>query len=171
MSRSIVVLLALVAVSCAQDEAVQPRGAKDVGHHEAGAAHEAKHIVFTPDAVPWKDGPASLPKGAQVAVLEGDPTKSGYFSMRLKFPDGYVVPPHWHPGTERVTVIAGTLNLGNGERFDKAATKALVAGSYSSMTPGMRHFAWAGGETVLQLSTIGPLEINYVNPADDPRKK
>ncbi|MGH8565682.1 MAG: hypothetical protein ACREXW_16960 [Gammaproteobacteria bacterium] len=34
----------------------------------------------------------------------------------------------------------------------------------------VRHFVWAKGETVIQVSGMGPFEINYVNPADDPRK-
>jgi hypothetical protein len=37
------------------------------------------------------------------------------------------------------------------------------------MPPGMRHFAWMTGETVLQLSTIGPWTITYVRAEDDPR--
>lgn len=91
--------------------------------------------------------------------------------MRLKFPDGYAVAAHTHPNTERVTVIAGTLHLGMGPEFDKSSAQALSAGSYSTMPPGMQHYAWAEGETILQLATIGPWKINYINPADDPRKK
>jgi hypothetical protein len=63
------------------------------------------------------------------------------------------------------------VNLGTGNRFDAAATKALPAGTYSSMPPKMTHFAWMTGETVLQLTSIGPWEVIYVDPADDPRNK
>ena len=113
----------------------------------------------------------SLPSGAMVAVLEGDPAKEGSFTMRIKMPDAYRVPPHWHSKQERVTVLSGILNLGTGDTFDASATKALPAGTYSSMPPGMTHFAWMKGETVLQLSTLGPWTITYVDPADDPRSK
>src|SRR5688572_7863997 len=65
----------------------------------------------------WIDGPASLPKGAKMAVLEGDPAKEGPFVFRVKIPDGYRVPPHTHPKVERITVIQGTLNIGMGEKF------------------------------------------------------
>jgi quercetin dioxygenase-like cupin family protein len=123
-----------------------------------------------PDQIQWQDSPA-LPAGAKVAILEGDPTKDGYFAMRAKLPDGYRIPPHWHPGYERVTVLSGTFHLGRGEKFDKSAADALPAGTYTSMEPGMRHFAWAEGETVLQINTLGPWGITYVNPADDPRTK
>ena len=125
--------------------------------------------LYTPSEVPWRDGPESLPAGAKVAVLEGDPSKDGFFTMRLLLPDGYRVAPHWHPKVERLTIISGTLNLGTGDRFDAAATKALPAGTYSSMPPKMTHFAWATGETVLQLSSIGPWQVIYVDPSDDPR--
>jgi len=106
-----------------------------------------------------------------VTVLEGDPTADGFFTMRIKMPDGYRVPPHWHSRQERVTVLSGVLNLGQGDTFDDAATKALPAGTYSSMPPGMTHFGWMTGETVLQLSTQGPWTITYVNAADDPRNQ
>ena len=79
--------------------------------------------------------------------------------------------PHSHPKTERVTVISGTLNIGSGEKFDEQATHKLPAGTFGYWTPGVPHFAWTRGETVLQLNSVGPWQLNYVNPADDPRKK
>jgi hypothetical protein len=66
-------------------------------------------------AIEWKSGPPSLPPGAQIAVLEGDPSKEGPFVFRVKVPDGYRIPVHTHPKTERVTVIAGTFNIGMGD--------------------------------------------------------
>jgi len=133
------------------------------------AADATGHRIYTPDQIEWKDASNSLPPGARVAILDGDPNKSGPFAMRLKFPDGYRVMPHWHPMTERVTVISGTLNLGFGDQFDQSATHPLPPGTYGYWTPGVHHFAWMKGETVLQLNSIGPWKINYVNPADDPR--
>ena len=127
--------------------------------------------LFVPGEIEWKAGPESLAPGAKVAILEGDPAAEGFFTMRLMVPDGYRVAPHWHPKTERLTIISGTLNLGTGDRFDAAATRALPAGTYSSMPPRMTHFAWTTGETVLQLSSIGPWQVVYVDPADDPRSK
>jgi uncharacterized protein DUF4437 len=127
--------------------------------------------LYVPSDLPWKPGPSSLAPGAKMAVLEGDPAKEGMFTMRLLLPDGYRVNPHWHPKTERLTIISGTLNLGTGDRFDAAATKALPAGTYSSMPPRMTHFATTTGETILQLSSIGPWQVIYVDPADDPRTK
>ena len=125
--------------------------------------------LFMPEHIQWRDGPPSMLPGAKMAILEGDPAKEGFFTMRLRLPDGYRVLPHWHPRTERLTIIQGVVNLGTGDRFEDAATQALPAGTYSSMPPKMTHFAWMRGETILQLSSIGPWEIVYVNPADDPR--
>jgi quercetin dioxygenase-like cupin family protein len=127
--------------------------------------------VFAAADVKWQDGPPSLPKGAQVAVLEGDPAKEGPFVLRVKMPDCYRVPPHTHPKAERVTVLSGTFYIGMGEKFDEKAGKEMAAGSFGRWPAGMKHFAWAKGETVIQLHGTGPWSIDYVNPDDDPRKK
>ena len=122
------------------------------------------------DAVIWKSGPASLPEGAQVAVLEGDLTKAEPHTFRLRFPDGYRVAPHSHPLREHITVLQGTLMMGMGETFDREAADPLPAGSFFVLPTGDRHYVWTEGETVVQLHGIGPWGIEYVDPADDPRK-
>jgi quercetin dioxygenase-like cupin family protein len=127
--------------------------------------------LFPTDKIKWRPGPPSLPKGAMMAVLEGDPGKEGPFVFRVKVPDGYRVPPHTHPRTERVTVISGCFNIGMGDKFDAKTTQEMPAGAYGSWQAGMKHFVWAKGETVLQFHGMGPWSIQYVNPDDDPRKK
>ena len=127
--------------------------------------------LHPPQEVKWQQGPPSLPKGAQIAVLEGDPTQEGPFVFRIKVPDGYRVSPHTHPKTERVTVIAGQLNIGMGEKFDAEATQPMPVGTYGYWEAGMKHFAWMKGETVLQFHGMGPWSIEYVNPEDDPRNQ
>lgn len=135
-------------------------------------AHDEKdHTVVLPDDIKWADAPPSLPPGAKIAVLEGDPSKEGPFVMRAKMPDGYKIMPHTHPKDERVTVLSGTLQMGTGEKFDEKATKAMPAGSYGRTAAGVKHFAYTKGETVIQVHGVGPWTIDYVNPADDPRKK
>jgi quercetin dioxygenase-like cupin family protein len=135
-------------------------------HEKAADIH-----VYTPDSIKWQDGPPSLPKGAKVAVLEGDLAKEGPFVLRAKMPDGYRVPPHTHPKAERVTVLAGTFYIGTGATFDAKAGRAMPAGSYGTWPAGMKHFGWAKGETVIQVHGTGPWSIQYVNPDDDPRKQ
>lgn len=139
---------------------------------EPTAAHVAGQMHLYPAAeLKWANGPGSLPRGAHFVVLEGDPSKEGLFTMRLRLPDGYQIAPHYHSGVEHVTVLAGTFNVGVGDKFDKAATKPMPAGTFGYWPPPMRHFAWAQGETVLQLHGMGPWTVTYVNPADDPRRK
>lgn len=121
------------------------------------------------NTIQWKAGPPSLPAGAQIAVLEGDPTKEGPFVFRVKVPDGYRIPVHTHPKTERVTVIAGIFNIGMGDKFDPHATKPMPAGTYGYWKAGMKHFVWVKGETIVQFHGEGPWTIHYVDPKDDPR--
>lgn len=133
--------------------------------------HDARSALFQPDHIEWKDGPPSLPKGAKMAVLEGDPAQEGPFVFRVKVPDGYRIPVHTHPKTERVTVISGTFNLGMGDKFDEKTTKAMPAGTYGHWAAGMKHYVWIKGETVVQFHGMGPWSIQYANPADDPRNQ
>lgn len=139
------------------------------------APHDEKEMadasLYPPAEIKWQDGPPSLPMGAKFAVLEGDPSKEGPFVFRVKAPDGYRIPPHTHPKVERVTVISGTFNIGMGEKFDEKATKEMPAGTFGHWPPGMKHYVWVKGETVVQFHGIGPWSIVYVNPNDDPRRK
>jgi quercetin dioxygenase-like cupin family protein len=135
----------------------------------AEEAQSADMRLYPPTSVEWKAGPTALPPGAKMAVLEGDPTKEGPFVVRFQFPEGYHIPPHTHPKTERVTVISGALYLATGEALDRGSAKELPAGSFGYWPAGMKHTAWSGGETVIQLHGVGPWQITYVNPADDPR--
>ena len=165
-----VLLLAALTIGAAPLAAAQETTHPAGGDKKTAPAAAPVEMGFYPPAeVKWKDGPASLPAGAKLAVLEGDPTKEVPFVMRLWFPDGFRVQPHWHPKVERVTIISGTLNLGMGEKFDQSATREMTAGTFGFWPAGMRHFAWAKGETVLQLHGTGPWVVTYVNPADDPR--
>jgi hypothetical protein len=145
-----------------------------VSHLPAPSAdHDGKKEMASlhrPDGLKWQDGPPSLPPGAKFAVLEGDPTKPGPFVFRVKVPDGYRIPPHTHPRPERVTVMAGTFRLGMGDAFDATKGEALPAGTYGTWPAGMKHYVWVKGETVVQFHGDGPWVINYLNPADDPRK-
>lgn len=137
-----------------------------------GEDHGTEGIsLFPADKIVWKAGPPSLPKGAQIAVLEGNPGKEGPFVFRVKVPDGYRIPPHTHPKMERVTVIAGTFHIGMGAKFDEKSATAMPAGTFGHWEPGMKHFVWVKGETIVQFHGMGPWSIQYVNPSDDPRNQ
>ena len=136
---------------------------------ETGSLPSAE-VLVTPSDVKWMDGPPTLPPGAKFAVLSGDPSKSGLFVMRLKFPADYKIMPHSHPGDEHVTVISGAVFVSRGDTFDPQKAKELTQGSYALLPGGSNHFAFAKSETVVQLNSVGPWGITYANPADDPRK-
>jgi quercetin dioxygenase-like cupin family protein len=137
----------------------------------ATPVHASEHKLLTTQDIKWGPAPPSIPAGAQVAVLYGDPGKDGLFAMRLKMPKGYRIAPHTHPKPEIVTVISGAARLGMGETVDAARAKVLPAGSFFAMPPGMTHFFLADEDTVIQLNSTGPWSLNYVNPNDDPRRK
>jgi len=130
--------------------------------------HKVKSMAAV--AIQWGPAPPVLPKGAQIAVLAGDPGKSGPFAIRLKMPAGYKVAPHQHPTDEAVTVISGNFGFGMGDKFDETHAEKLGPGGFVDMPAKMNHYAFAASDTVVQINSQGPFEIKYVNPADDPSK-
>jgi quercetin dioxygenase-like cupin family protein len=135
------------------------------------SAEDAMPITVRAAEVQWSDAPPALPAGAKKMIMEGDLSKPGAFTFRIKIPDGYKIPPHFHPGDEHVTVLSGTLFIGHGDQFEMAHGTELTAGSFAVLPKGHHHFAWAKGETILQIHGTGPWGITYVNPTDDPRSK
>jgi len=121
----------------------------------------------------WMDGTAvGLPKGSQVAVVKGDPAKAGDFTVRIKVPADFAVPPHSHPGDEVVRVVTGgPLHYGMGDKVVMANAGSLEKGYHITMGAGMNHWVHAPVATVVQVSGKGPFGITYANPADDPRTK
>lgn len=136
----------------------------------AWAQHAGHHKAITAADLKWAPV-ASLPRGALISVIEGPMNQAVPFTVRLKLPASYQIPPHTHPAVERVTVLSGTFHMGMGSRFDRAVTQAVGPGDMMIMQPGTEHFAWTQGEVVLQLHGTGPWDVTYVNAADDPRKQ
>jgi quercetin dioxygenase-like cupin family protein len=126
-------------------------------------------VLVSPDDVKWGEGPPSLPSGVKASLIFGDPSKAGQFVLRAKMPAGYRVPPHFHPDTETVTVLSGTLHASMGDTFDASKAKAMAAGSFLALPGKTPHFVYTTEETVIQVSAVGPWSLTYVNPADDPR--
>ncbi|WP_019588395.1 cupin domain-containing protein [Deinococcus apachensis] len=122
------------------------------------------------DTLKWSAAPPFLPTGAQLVVLDGDPGKAVRVTLRLKFPAGYQIPAHWHPTQEDVTVLAGGLNVGMGDRLDKGASTLLKPGGFTALPARMNHFVWTTEETVVQVHLQGPFQITYADPATDPRR-
>ena len=119
--------------------------------------------------ITWGPAPAVLPPGAQIAVLEGDPTATGTFTIRLKLPNGYKIPPHTHPTVENVTVLSGTFRAGMGTTFDASKLNDFGRDGFISVPAEHAHYAMARGETVVQVHGLGPFAITYVSQANATR--
>jgi quercetin dioxygenase-like cupin family protein len=137
--------------------------------HPGGSA-TAPTVVSGAEAH-WGAAPPSLPPGAQAWVLHGSPAKEGPFVIRLRFPAGFVVPPHRHSKDELVTVISGNFSITPGDKVDRSATRALPPGSFFHLPAGMTHYAVAATETVVQINGVGPFDVVYLNPKEDPRSQ
>jgi quercetin dioxygenase-like cupin family protein len=123
--------------------------------------------VIKPEDLVWKEHPVF--KGAQIAILVGDPTKAETIVQRVKFPPNFKVPPHTHPYSEVVTVLSGTYWNAMGDDTEKGVP--LKPGSVFVLPANHTHHTWTmDEEVILQINFTGPGGINFINPADDPRK-
>lgn len=129
-----------------------------------GSAAQAPAIKYGP-------APAVFPAGAKMAVLAGDPGKSEQFIVRLDFPAGYAIAPHWHPTDEHITIIEGTFLVGMGDAVDAKHMMKVGTGGFVTAGAKMHHYARAKGRTVVQIDAMGPFAMTYVNASDDPTKK
>jgi quercetin dioxygenase-like cupin family protein len=124
-----------------------------------------------PENIRWQAFPA-FPEGVQLAVVVGTPSKPGPYVVRVKVPAGAKLMPHRHPEDRIYTVISGIFYIGLGETFDESKLKPYPPGSVVVLPGGVAHFHWAkSGEYVTQVTANGPLGLEYVNRADDPRLK
>lgn len=118
----------------------------------------------------WGPAPPGLPTGARVAIVSGDPAKTGPFTLRVDLPPDYAVRPHHHPTQEQLHLIEGTLHLGHGAKWDEKAMKAVAADQPVTIAAKQPHFLHAASRVVMEVQGTGPFAITYVDPKDDPRK-
>jgi quercetin dioxygenase-like cupin family protein len=121
-------------------------------------------IGLTPEAIVWSDGPATLPPGSKMAVLEGSPKSDGMFTMRVRIPAGSAIAPHWHPRQERVTVLAGAVDLGFGSVANKDSVTRYRAGSFYVNPPRMMHYLFFPEAAEMQITGVGPWELFTTDP-------
>jgi len=159
-------VLMLVASSAVGSSTITAQSAQASG--SASSGHQKK----SDDGLKWGPAPAIFPRGAQFAVVQGDPGAAGQiFTVRLRFPNGYIIPPHTHPTDEHVTVLKGTFLVGLGENFKREGMITLRDGGFITAPANHAHFAQARGMTEVQVHAIGPFALTYVHPSDDPTKK
>jgi hypothetical protein len=116
----------------------------------------------------WGPAPAVFPPGAEFVVMQGDPSKAEEFTVRLRLPSGYKIPPHTHPTVENVTVLTGTFLAGTGTTFVESDLQPFGLDGFHSIPAEHEHYAMAHGRTIVQVHGIGPFALTYVNPADNP---
>jgi quercetin dioxygenase-like cupin family protein len=115
---------------------------------------------------------AAFPPTARLAVVVGHPAQPGPYTVRVKLPSGEKLMPHWHHEDRVYTVMSGVFYIGLGERFDGDKLQAYPPGAVVVLPGGTRHFHWAkSGDYVTQVTAIGPISLEYVDAADDPRSK
>ena len=134
----------------------------------SGALADDMKMPMNGKDIKWGPAPPFFPKGAEFAVLSGDPGKDGLYVVRLKMPAGYKIPAHNHPTTENVTVVSGNFHIGMGDYLDEKKGIELTSRGYGETPANMNHYAWVTSPTIVQVHGQGPFAITYVNPADDP---
>jgi quercetin dioxygenase-like cupin family protein len=136
--------------------------------------HQTGQDVFRsvlPENIDWEPFPA-FPAGARLAVIVGDTSQAGPYAVRVKVPAGVRLMPHVHQEDRVYTVMSGVFYIGRGTEFDETKLEAYPPGAVVVLPGGTAHFHWAkSGEYVTQVTAIGPISLDYVNPRDDPRSK
>jgi quercetin dioxygenase-like cupin family protein len=172
LSAAAALFLALVVSACSDGDSskISAKSPQNVAF-AANRVGGSKHEMGEDDQLHWGPAPPIFPPGAQFAVVQGDPSVAGaIFTVRLRFPNGYILPPHRHPTDEHVTILRGTFLVGIGEDFSTSALVALKEDGFITAPANTAHFASARGITEVQVHAIGPFQLTYVHPEDDPTK-
>ena len=131
---------------------------------------EAVFRSVLPEDIDWRPFPA-FPPSVRLASVVGEPSEPAPYLIRVKVPSGVKLMPHRHPEDRMYTVISGVFYIGLGDQFDGDKLQAYPAGAVIVLPRNTSHFHWAkSGEYVAQVTAIGPLGVEYVNPRDDPRE-
>ncbi len=128
-----------------------------------------EYVMLNAQDLKWNPVQSMAP-GAEIAVIEGNLSQAGPFTIRLKLPANYELAPHTHPADERVTVLSGRLHFAQASKFERGKTTALNPGDMALIPQGEPMFGYTEEETIIQLHGTGPWGIHYKNPKDDPRK-
>jgi quercetin dioxygenase-like cupin family protein len=165
-SLFLALLLAIPLVLQARQDASPDAPAATQSNAPAQAS--SAHVVLQAAELKWGEAPPAFERGAQAVVLSGDPGKAGLFVIRLKMPAGYKVANHWHPTDEHVTLLDGDLTI---RMNDGAETRTLSRDAYLLLPTRMHHAVSTTSGATVQVSAMGPFELTYVDPKDDPRKR
>lgn len=135
-------------------------------------SHQPGQAVFRailPEEIDWKPF-AAFPPAVRLAVVVGQPSQEGPYTIRVRVPGDVKLMPHRHPEDRVYTVISGIFYVGLGDEFDADKLRAFPPGAVIVLPGNTSHFHWAkSGEYITQVTAIGPLGLEYVAAKDDPR--
>lgn len=152
-------LTSVIALACSEQPTTSPSAPDATARAIPAPSPSASR---SDDGFQWGPAPAVFPAGARMAVLQGDPAGTALFTVRLRFPNGYVIPPHTHPTDENVTVIRGRFTVGMGTSYYPGATVTLREGGFITAPAKMPHYASTQGPTEVQVHAMGPFAMKYV---------
>jgi mannose-6-phosphate isomerase-like protein (cupin superfamily) len=115
-----------------------------------------KAVFLSPENLKWTSAGPQWPAGTKVAVLAGDPKKSGEFTIRLMAPAGAKLPPHTHSADEYVTVLSGTAGIALGYKWDSSKIMLLGPGGFWVIPANTPHYFWAKTDVVIEIHAMGP---------------
>jgi hypothetical protein len=127
-----------------------------LGIGSAAELNPAAVVYKLPDQIPWSAVDA---RGAQNAVVVGDPSKPGFYMVYTKWTKGnHFSRPHFHPNDRYIVVLQGTWWVGSGPKFDPDhGTVAMPAGSFVTHYGKQVHWDGAKDEdAVLLIMGEGP---------------
>lgn len=130
----------------------------------------AAQVPAPTTGTPWVLVPPFFARGALISLLAGNPNEVSDVHVQLSFPDGYRMLPHSHPRPLHVQILQGTLRVGIGKRFDLKQTREMAVGDTGTVPANTPYFYAARGWTIIDAKTLGPFQLNYVNPSDDPSR-
>lgn len=102
--------------------------------------------------------------GVETAIVEGDPTKPGYYLTINHFPAGVMSRPHYHPDERYVVVLRGTWYTDEGEVFRPNQTVPLKPGDFMRHPKAGPHYDGALDEdTWIAISGYGPTRATVID--------
>jgi quercetin dioxygenase-like cupin family protein len=102
--------------------------------------------------------------GVETAVVEGDPSKPGYYLTINHFPAGVMSRPHYHPDERYVIVLRGTWYTDEGDVFRPTQAVPLKPGDFMRHPKDGPHYDGALNEdTWVAISGYGPTNAKVID--------
>src|SRR4051812_3311028 len=92
-----------------------------------------------PEEIEWKPF-QPFPPSARLAVVVGEPSEKGLYTVRVRVPQGVKLMPHRHREDRVYTVISGIFYIGLGDRFDAGKLQAYPPGAVGGVARNTGHF-------------------------------